>query len=150
MDTKKPDETDGSSSETTERKRLGLKWLENSNHERARKSRKHEDRVAGRLGGRRLRRSGGAQWSPQDKSTEDGDIATPEFHVEHKGTKKKSLSVKREWLDKVREGARKFGKDPALVLTFDDPAKPHKPPEDWICLPVEVAQRILGYGDDDL
>lgn len=142
MDTKKPDPTDGN-------RRLSLKWLE-PNYERARKSRKQEDRVAGRLGGRRLRRSGGTQWSKDDVTTEDGDVATPEFHVEQKSTEKLSMSIPRKWLAKIREGARKFGKDPAVVLTFTDPKKPHKPPEDWICMPIEVAQRILGYSDDDL
>lgn len=139
---------DSENGDGTGGKRLKLKYLENPNHDRARRSNKQERRVASRLGGRRIRNSGGARWSRHDYSTDDGDVATPEFHVEQKSTQKKSISVKREWLDKVREGARKFGKDPALVLTFDDPNKPAQPPEDWICVPLEVAQRVLGYEED--
>jgi hypothetical protein len=82
-------------------------------------------------------------------ATDDGDLSTPEFLVEHKRTDNKSMSIKRDWLDKVREGASRVGKDPALVITFERPAKPGCPPEDWIILPLEVARRVLGYTDDD-
>ncbi len=140
---------DSENGEETGGKRLRLKWLENPNHERARKSNRQERRVASRLGGRRIRNSGGARWSKHDHSTDDGDVATPEFHIEQKSTSKKSMSIQREWLDKVREGARKFGKDPAVVLTFVSPNKPAQGPEDWILMPVEVAQRVLGYQDED-
>jgi len=139
-DTKSDEETGG--------KRLKLKWLENPNQERARRSNKQERRVASELGGRRIRNSGGARWSKHDSGTDDGDVATPEFHIEHKRTDNKSMSIKREWLDKVKEGARKFGKDPAVVLTFEDPHKPFEKPEDWIMMPISVAQRVLGYEDD--
>jgi hypothetical protein len=150
-DTKKSEKTPGSpSNDSSERMRpKALDWLFNDNQQRTRKSRKQEDRVAGRLGGRRLRRSGGSQWSRDDKTTDDGDIGTPEFHIEQKSTEKASMSIKRSWLDKVREGARKFGKDPAVVISFVEPNKPAAQPEDWICIPVEVAQRILGYDDDE-
>lgn len=134
--------TTGSDDETGG-KRLKLKWLENDNHDKARRSRKQEERIAKKLGGYRLRVSGGAHWSKYDKTTEDGDIATPELHIEHKRTDKKSLSIKREWLDKVKEGARKFSKTPALVITFEDPHKPYNNPEDWIVLPLEVVERLL-------
>ena len=141
MADEKDDPTDG--------KRLTLKWLDNPNHERARRSTKQENRIAKKLGGRRLPRSGGKYWSKYDKSTDDGDLSTPEFHVEHKRTDKKSMSVKREWLEKVKEGARKFGKDPALVITFQEPNKPYSEDEDWILLPLEVVRRVLGYKDDE-
>lgn len=135
--------------ESTDGKRLTLKWLENPNHDRAKRSRKQEDRIANKLGGRRLPRSGGRHWSKYDKTTDDGDIATPDLHVEHKRTDKKSISVKREWLEKVREGAAKFGKHPALVITFEDPSKPYSQPEDWIMVPLDVARQVFGYDDDD-
>ena len=133
--------------------RLKLKWLEEPNHERARRSRYQETRVADKLGGRRLPNSGAKFWSKRSKvfsgSTDDGDLATPEFHVEHKRTDNKSMSIKRDWLDKVSEGANRVGKAPALVITFERPAKPNSPPEDWLVIPLEVARRILGYTDDD-
>jgi Holliday junction resolvase len=149
VSTKKDDETDGSSSPPEERKRLGLKWLENPNYERARRSNKQERKIATKLGGIRRPQSGGKRWSKYDSTTEDGDMTTPEFQVEHKRTDKKSISIKREYLDKVKIGARKFGKDPAVAITFQDPQKPYAEDEDWIMVPLEVARRILGYTDDD-
>ena len=137
--------------------RLQLKWLENNNLGKATRSRKNEDRVAAKMGGRRLPGSGGKYWSKYDTgegvgfgmATDDGDLATPEFLVEHKRTDNKSMSIKRDWLDKVKEGATRVGKDPALVITFERPAKPGSPAEDWILMPLEVARRVLGYKDDD-
>lgn len=126
-----------------------LPWLNNPNKTRMKKSIKQETRIAKELGGRRLPRSGGTRWSKNERTTDDGDVSTPEFHVEHKRTEKKSISLKREWLEKVREGSRKFAKDPAVVITFQDPAKPYNKPEDWILIPLETAKRILGYEDDD-
>ena len=58
MADEKDDQIDG--------KRLQLKWLENNNQGRAIRSRKQETRVAGKLGGSRLPRSGGKYWSKYD------------------------------------------------------------------------------------
>ena len=149
MSSKKDDETDGSPSPTEERKRLTPKWLENPNYERARRSNKIERKIASKLGGKRRPRSGGMQWSKHERSTEDGDVTTPEFQIEHKRTDKKSISIKRDWLDKVKVGAKKFAKDPAVVITFQEPTKPFAEDEDWIMMPLEVARRVLGYNDDD-
>lgn len=149
MGTKKDEKTSGSNSPTVERKRLVSKWLENPNHDRARRSNKMEREVATKLGGVRRPRSGGMRWSKHDSSTEDGDLTTPEFQVEHKRTDKKSFSIKREMLDKVRDGARKFAKDPAIVISFQDPHSPYAEDDEWLMVPLEVARRILGYSDDD-
>jgi len=138
--TKKPEKTRG---------RPKPKWLDNPNHDRAKRSNRHERRVASEMGGQRIRNSGGARWSKHDHNTDDGDVATPDFHVEAKRTDRKSMSIKREWLDKVRSGARKFGKDPAVVLTFERPKQPSELPEDWIMMPLDVAKRLLGYDDED-
>jgi hypothetical protein len=149
VSSKKDDETDGSPSPPVERKKLVSKWLENPNYERARRSNKMERKIATKLGGVRRPRSGGLRWSKYDSSTEDGDVTTPEFQIEHKRTDKKSMSIKREYLDKVKAGAKKFGKDPAVVITFQEPTKPFVEDEDWIMVPLEVARRILGYTDDE-
>jgi hypothetical protein len=121
------------------------------NYNRARKSNIMERKVARRLGGRRLPRSGGMQWSATNKSTLGADISTKTLHIEHKriepGTK--SLSIKREWLSKVAEGARKHIKHPAFVFHFEG-ASDYS--EDWMMLPLDIAERLLevleGYGED--
>ena len=123
-------------------KKPSPRWLEKygDNRNRAKRSRKHEERVSSSLGGRKLPRSGGRLWSPDDHTTDDGDLGTPDFHVEHKGTITGTMSLKKEWCDKVRRGARKTAKDPAICFTFETPNGRKK--EDWMAMPIEVFKRL--------
>jgi hypothetical protein len=124
------------------------RWLTDTTgtKDRFRRSKKHENRIGKALGGRRIKRSGGARWSGSDKNTDRGDISTPELHVEHKRTDKASMSLKKEWLDKVRAGAsRTIAKDPAVVITFEDPIK--HTCDDWLMIPLSVARRRMGLGE---
>lgn len=68
------------------------------------------------------------------------------LHVEHKRTECKSLSLKRAWLDKVSQGAKRADKDPAVVITFEEDGHPS---EDWILIPLSVAQRVLGLTTEE-
>lgn len=118
------------------------KWLGNTNKTRMKRSIKHETRLAKDLGGKRLAQSGGKLWSKQagETKTEGGDLTTAEFLFEHKRTEKGSLSVKREWLGKVREGARSKMKEPGLILTFE---RGREPPDDWILIPKAVFEKLM-------
>lgn len=120
-----------------------LKWLsdDSGNSDRAKRSKKHEQRIATKLGGKRYKASGAERWSKWDKKTARGDISTPTLHVEHKRTDRLSMSLKREWLDKVMAGARDQCKDPAMVLTFEDPDG--KNPQDWVLIPMDVLLRLM-------
>lgn len=132
-----------------EREKFTPKWLanESGNRTRAKRSNTAERRVASALGGKRIARSGAKSWSASDyKTTDRGDIQTPLLHVEHKRTDRASMSLQREWLEKVTAGARRTDRAPALVVTFD---QPHQPPQDWLMLPLEVARRLLGIEVDD-
>ena len=130
-------------------KRPAPKWLTDDygNLDRAKRSNTHERRIAGQLGGKRIARSGAKAWSKWDKTTERGDIKTPDLHVEHKRTDNESMSIKKDWLVQVTEGAERVGKDPALVITFEDPTRGKV--IDWILMPLDVAKRRLGIPDDD-
>lgn len=117
------------------------------NYDKVKKSRKHENRIASSLGGRTLIQSGAAapsKWARHlDGSGHEsakGDIRTDDFHIEHKSTEKKSMSLKLEWLNKVREGARRAALYPAIVVTFE---KGLRDPEDWVLLPKSVLDRLL-------
>ncbi len=116
------------------------------NYDKYKRSKKHEDRISKKLGGKRLPRSGGLAWAssptakPSANHTLNGDISTPEFHIEHKRTDCASMSVKQEWLEKVSDGARMTGKDPALAITFE---KKGKYTNDWIMIPLEVFERLM-------
>src|SRR5688572_23785435 len=122
------------------------KWLDD-NYGRVRKSKKQEQRIASKIGGKRIPRSGGLPWSNWLKNkTSDGDISTKEFHVEHKSTEHASISIKKEWLNKVAAGARSSMKDPALVVTFE---KGLDQPEDWVMIPISVFERLIAKHDDE-
>lgn len=121
------------------------------NYDKYRRSKKHEDRIAAELGGRRLPRSGGLPWSPMDAKlsraegskirTLGADIQTKEFMVEHKRTVNKSMSVKLEWLEGVRAGAAGANRHPALAFTFE---RHSGPPEDWVAVPLSVFKQLIG------
>ena len=127
------------------------KWLDGDHHENSRQSKKHERRLAERLGGKRLSGSGNRAWSKNTRlgdpkgfhvgRTDQGDIATPEFHFEHKFTRADSLSVKQSWLSKVSEGAKMHLKDPGLIITFQD--QYGHPEDEWVAMPLEVYERLM-------
>jgi hypothetical protein len=128
----------------TERKRLRTKWLE-PNTDRKRRSNKNEHRLAKKLvGGKRIKQSGGALWSPRERgsgtrTTEGGDVKTADFHLENKRTDKKSMSVQREWLNAVKAAAKRVMKEPGVILTFEGKLQA---PEDWVMVPIEVFERL--------
>jgi hypothetical protein len=143
------------------RKGVRLKWLEDPNHDRYRRSKKHELRLAKELGGRRLPNSGGksrSKWAKVAKVsnvsfrgeklkegfenvTLDGDIVNSKFHIEHKRTDLKGIRLEREWLDKVSDGARAHGTTPALIVTFEA-KRPGEPDSEWALIPLDLFRRI--------
>lgn len=116
------------------------------NYDKARKSKREEDKIAKRMGGRTHPRSGGLPWSRHDATTACGDVTTKDLHIEHKRAEPdtKSIGVTRAWLRKVTKGAKRRLKIPAMVLHFED-ARGHG--EDWALLPLEVAERLLAVLD---
>lgn len=137
-----------------------LSFLTNPNHDRFRKAKKHEQRIAAAVGGRRLPNSGGKARSngmsgkvgrvsnvsfrgekldpdKTERVTLDGDVASKRFHIEHKSTERDSIAVKKEWLDKVSDGAADHGTVPAMVLTFVS-KRPGVPHSDWALIPFDL------------
>lgn len=132
----------------------------NPNKDRYRRSKKHEQRLAADLGGRRLPNSGGkarSRWSKVGKVsnvsfeegakeeqgfetiTLDGDIGHARFHIEHKRTERDSIGFKKEWWEKVARGARDTGTTPAFVLTFETAGAP---PLDVAVIPYELFKTL--------
>ena len=124
---------------TSEPRKPKLRYLD-ANYDKYKRSTKHEDRLSKRLGGKRIPRSGGMAWSRWDKTTANGDLSVPDFHIEHKRTDAKSMSLQKEWLEKVSEGARRTGKDPGVIVTFE---KNGSNPTDWMLVPLEVFERLI-------
>lgn len=135
------------------------KWLKGTNHENSKVSKKHENRLAARLGGQRYSGSGNRPISRKSyrkvlndgsrrrldlrevEDTDNGDLATPKFHFEHKFTRNESLSVKLEWLDKVEIGAKGKRKDPGLIITFQD--QHGHVLKEYLAMPLTVYERLM-------
>lgn len=122
-------------------KGVRLKYLLDPNHNKYQRSKRHELRLAKELGGRRLTNSGGAPRSRWDqRRSQGGDIESADFLFEHKRTVKDSIALKRDWLEKVRAGAARLEKTPALIITFEGRGDPL----DLVVLRLEDFQRLTG------
>jgi hypothetical protein len=76
------------------------------------KSRKHEDRIAKRIGGKRTAASG-AYWSRK------GDVRSDDLLIEHKYTGKKQTTIKSDVLKKIMREAILDGRTPVLGIHLD-------------------------------
>jgi hypothetical protein len=76
-------------------------------------SRKHEDRLAKKLGGKRTAASG-AFWNRK------GDVRTTDWLVEHKWTGKASFSIKAAILEKIVNEAILDSRMPVLGISLND------------------------------
>jgi len=116
-------------------------------HEAVKRSKKHEERVAGKLGGCRMKRSGGARYSKSYTVTDGYDLGCRLLKGEHKfvrpGTG--SIVVKREWLDALLVLTKRLSQEPALLITFEG-MKTH---QDWVLMPLAVVQKRLGVELDE-
>ena len=85
-------------------------WLDKKDNPR-KFSQRSEKKIARKMGGR-LTPGSGSRWHSK------GDIATPDELVEVKSTANESMTVHRQWLEKIREEAIKVCKNPVVVLDF--------------------------------
>ena len=99
-----------------------------------------ENRVASRLGGKRVGGSGASMYSKGD--VRDVPSRSGTFLIECKQTEKKSIAVKWEWLKKISNEALAKECDPALTIEIkggeDDPIVDR----DWIMIPMRVFERM--------
>lgn len=75
-------------------------------------SRKHENRIAKRIGGKRTAASG-AYWSRK------GDVRSDDLLIEHKYTGKKQTTIKSDVLKKIMREAILDGRTPVLGIHLD-------------------------------
>ena len=118
-------------------------WLEGDDRRaKVKRAKDNEHRIAGAFGGKRLPRSGGRRWAgSSDTTTDQGDIISPHYLIEHKHTIKDSISLKKEWLRIVADGARRQAKTSALVVTFETANK--KDRDDYVVVPLEEFLRLM-------
>lgn len=101
-----------------------------------RRSKKQEKRLAKRLGGRTQKGSGSVTFHK-------GDVKSTELLVEAKQTVKASMSVKREWLEKISREAMAYNKVPALALEFVGIAR--LVDKDWIAVPASFFEALIAF-----
>lgn len=69
-----------------------------------------------------------------------GDVDADSLLIEAKYTDKKSLSIKRAWLEKITREATALGKYPALAIEFGD--MPPGTPRDWVMVPKKLLEEF--------
>lgn len=138
-----------------EPRKVRPKWMD-PNYDRFKRSKKHENRLASRLGGKRLPQSGAKRLSKYalraqtslgeapSSITMNGDLALRDFWVEHKRTDTGTMSIKKEWWLKLKDGAAAADRDPALIVTFENKASPSSKPIDLVLIPLDVFERLRG------
>ena len=124
-------------------KRVGPKWLDSGNNVKVKQSKKQEFRIAKELNGRREPRSGANKWSQFDSKTAGRDIESKEAMIEHKMTNKESISLKKEWLDRINLTAMAAMKEPLLVITFQETNKNI----DYAVIPLDTYKRLISNKD---
>ncbi len=105
-----------------------------------------EDRVADRLGGKRVRGSGSSMYSKADVRDVllEGKECDVEFLVECKQTMHASLSVKWEWLLKITAEADAVQKEPVLAIEIKGGKRDPRCDRDWAMIPVRVLEQLVG------
>jgi Holliday junction resolvase len=111
------------------------KWLRKSTEPTSvkKKSQKAERVLAKALSMRATPGSG-------NKFLHPGDIAGKGFRIEHKMTEKSSISIKGEWLDKIRQEAISKGDIPALALKIGER-------EEWVMIDLERFKLLIAFID---
>lgn len=111
-------------------------------------SRKQENRVAARMGGRRVSKSGAGHRAVSGTGRGivnfaggKGDVSTDLILCECKTiVKGASVSLKQEHLIKITREAHLAGKSPAEVISF--PLMPDDVENDWVIFPLGVWEKL--------
>lgn len=99
-----------------------------------------ENRVAGRLGGKRVRGSGASMYSKGD--VRDFSLSGIEFLAECKQTDKASISVKWSWLKKISNEALAIGKEPILTIEIKGGDSDPNVDRDWCLIPLRLIEKM--------
>jgi hypothetical protein len=105
-----------------------------------RSSRRQEDSIAERLGGRRQPGSGAIEGVKGDVKVEG------KYRIEAKHTKQKSYRVTREELNKIR-GECEGTETPLFVIDFVDPST-GRSPDRWVLMPFHRFEQMDEQADD--
>lgn len=105
--------------------------------------RAQEDRIADRLGGKRVRGSGASIYSKADVRDIEARSSDVMFLCECKTTKHGSMSIKWDWLIKITKEAMAVQKEPALAIEIRGGKECHITDRDWIMIPLRVMEELI-------
>lgn len=100
----------------------------------------HQERVADALRGWVQPASGAF---PNYKS----DVVNKHFQIECKSTRRRSLSIKTDWIIKISNEAESNGRMPAVAITFDQ--LPLVVEKDWILLPLSLLNFLVSKAEEN-
>lgn len=107
---------------------------------------KSEARLAQQLGMRNTRASGALSFDKGDATFSamiNGKVIRG--RMECKSTVHQSLSIKKEWLDKIASETTANGEVPVLSISFvDAEGNPQDFNSDWVAMPVSIWRELLG------
>lgn len=103
------------------------------------KSTKHEEDIARRSGGQRVRGSGSQLGKP-------GDVKGGQELQELKFTEKTDTRIRLDWLRKIAYQALTQGKYPVVSMRFDKLTPPA--PQDWVLIPADVYHQLKEQNDE--
>jgi hypothetical protein len=105
------------------------------------KSRKQENNLAKKLGGKRQKASGAV-------THHRGDVSTKELLFEAKRTDKDSMSLKKEWLEKITKEALVSNRIPALSIEFGEIEQLVE--NSWVAVPLRFFTELMDlYRDQE-
>ena len=108
------------------------------------KSKIHENNLANKLGGKRQKGSGSVRHHRSD-------VITQELQIECKRTDKESISIKKEWLEKISREALVSNKIPALSIEFGEIEQLVE--KSWVAVPANFFAELMDIyretGDKD-
>ena len=71
------------------------------------------------------------------------ELETMDLRIECKSTINKSISLKHEWLKKIRKEALETGMTPAVTISFVTPDGKNKNAGDWLMIPLYLAKEVF-------
>lgn len=100
---------------------------------------KHKPNLIGKKGEDNLQKTVGGLLTPGSRG---GDLKCDDFLIEKKTTEKNSISVKKDYLEKIERIAFENNKIPALVIEFEA-LKRSFCPRQWAIVPIEILLEYL-------
>lgn len=101
-----------------------------------------EARVSKKIGGRLTPASGAMEGAKGDFNLDVNEDYL--FKMECKATNSKSMSLKYEWLCKIRNEALETNRIPALTISFVDPKGRAVPNGDHVVIPLWLFTELIG------